>query len=249
MKTLQRYIPEEHRIAFYCEKATAEFWDKHWETDQLQAIIRSSSDDGLFIPLVKKTLSPGSVVLEGGCGMGQLVHALHMQGYLAIGIDYAAKTIAKIKAAVPELDVRVGDLRSLDLPAASLDGYVSAGVIEHFWEGYQSIFQEMQRTLKPGGVLFVSFPFLSPIRKLKIALHQYPVQSRSALEADQERFYQFALDTRKVQTELEDLGFSFLEWVRYDGIKGFKDEISLSRPLLQPIYDGKRGQRWRDHIN
>jgi len=70
LKTDQIYIPDKQAIAFYREKATAEFWDKHWETDQLQAIIRGTTDDGRFVPLVKKYLAKQSVALEGGCGRG-----------------------------------------------------------------------------------------------------------------------------------------------------------------------------------
>lgn len=247
--TTQIYLPDKHALAYYREQATAEFWDRHWQTERLQAIVRGTIDDGLFISAVKRHLPAGAVVLEGGCGMGTLVHALQYQGYTAIGIDFAEQTIQRIQAAVPELDVRVGDVRALQLPDASLDGYVSVGVIEHFWDGYAAIFQEMRRTLKIGGFLFVSFPFLSPLRRLKIALGMYAAQSSAALQEKQERFYQFALDPRKVCADLEAQGFEQVEQRGYDGIKGFKDEISLLQPALQPIYDGKRGQRWRSALN
>ena len=249
MKTTQTYLPDKHALAFYHEKATPEFWDKHWSAVDLETVLRSSKDDGLFIPVVRRHLPKESVVLEGGCGTGHIVHALQYQGYKVIGIDYAAQTIQKIKTAVPELDVRIGDVRALELPDAVLDGYVSVGVIEHFWEGYQTIFDEMQRTLKLGGYLFVSFPFLSPLRKLKITLRQYPFQNSLSLTVEQERFYQFALDAAQVQAELETLGFKFVERVNYDGIKGLKDEVSFFKPILQEIYDGKRGQRWRGRLN
>jgi SAM-dependent methyltransferase len=249
MITTQIYLPDKHALAFYREKATSEFWDDHWSSADLETVLRRSKDDGLFIPAVKRYLPKGSVVLEGGCGMGQIVHALQYQGYNAIGIDFASKTIKNIKEAAPELDVRFGDVCNLDLPDDSLDGYISVGVIEHFWEGYQTIFDEMRRTLKPGGYLFVSFPFLSPLRKLKIALRQYTAQNSLSLAVEQERFYQFALDAAQVQVELETLGFKFVERVNYDGIKGLKDEVSFFKPILQEIYDGKRGQRWRGRLN
>jgi len=249
MKTTQIYLPDKQAIAFYLEKATPEFWDKHWQTDQLQEVIRRTKDGGLFIPAVKRRLPPGSTVLEGGCGRGQIVHALQYQGYKAIGIDFAAQTIQNIREAAPELDVRVGDVRALELPDGSLDGYVSVGVIEHFWDGYDAIAKEMYRTLKVGGFLFVSFPYLSPLRKLKIKLRQYPFSESSTLDDRREQFYQFALDAARVQADLETLGFEPKEQVTYDGIKGFKDEVMLFKPYLQQVYDGKRGQRWRQRLN
>ena len=246
---MQIYLADKHALAFYKQQATPEFWDKHWSTADLQAMLRNSTNDGLFVPAAQRHLPRNSVILEGGCGNGHIVHALQYHGYKAIGIDYAEKTIEQIKIAVPELDVRAGDVRALELPDASLDGYISVGVIEHFWEGYQPILKEMRRTLKPGGFLFISFPFLSPLRKLKIALRQYPVATSTGMARQQESFYQFGLNVQTVQTDLEALGFSRIERINYDGIKGFKDEVRLFRPFLQSIYDGERGSRLRPYLN
>jgi SAM-dependent methyltransferase len=249
MKTIQIYLSDKQALAYFREQATAEFWDKHWSAADLQNLLRSSRDDGLFVPLVKKYLPAHGLVLEGGCGTGHIVHALQYQGYKAIGVDFAAETIQKIKDVAPELDVRVGDVRALNLPNASLDGYISVGVIEHFWDGYEPIVKEMYRTLKVGGFLFVSFPYLSPLRRLKVALHMYPFKESATLDDQQERFYQFALTAGKVQTNLESLGFQLKEQLTYDGIKGFKDEVAVFKPYLQQIYDGKRGQRWSGRLN
>jgi SAM-dependent methyltransferase len=239
------YLTDKQALAFYKQQATAEFWDKHWSTADLQTILRNSKDDGLVVPAVKRYLPKESVVLEGGCGMGHIVHALQYQGYKAIGIDFALQTIKKIKEAVPELDVRSGDVFDLPLENNSLDGYISGGVIEHFWEGYNPILREMWRTLKIGGFLFITFPYMSPLRKLKVALRIYSFKESTVLNDNQEQFYQFALDVEKVQSDLEALGFQLKEMLTYDGIKGFKDEVSWSKPFLQQVYDGKRAQRWR----
>ena len=249
MKTTQIYFPDKEAIAFFQEKATAEFWDKHWSTADLQTVLRNSKDDGLFVPAVKRYLPKESVVLEGGCGIGHIVHALQYQGYKSIGVDFAFETIKNIKEAVSELDVRLGDVRALDLPDSSLDGYVSVGVIEHFWDGYRPIIKEMYRTLKVGGFLFVSFPYVSPLRKLKVALRIYPFKESAALNDQQEQFYQFALTARKIQADFEALGFELKEKLTYDGIKGFKDEVALFKPWLQEIYDSKRGRRLRPHLD
>lgn len=249
MTTTKIYLSDKQALAFYYEKATPEFWDKHWSAADLQTVLRNSRDDRLFIPAVKRYLPKESVVLEGGCGMGHIVHALQYQGYKAIGVDFAPATIKNIKQAVPELDVRLGDVRALDLPDDSLDGYVSVGVIEHFWDGYEPIVKEMHRTLNIGGFLFVSFPYMSLLRKLKVALRMYPFQKSAALNDQQEQFYQFAFTASKIQADLETLGFELKERLTYDGIKGFKDEVALFKPWLQEIYDRKRGNRLRPHLD
>jgi SAM-dependent methyltransferase len=243
------YLSDKHALAFYREKATAEFWDKHWSTANLQTVLRRSRNDGLFIPLVIKYLPKESVVLEGGCGRGQIVSALQYQGYKAIGVDFASETVRKIKEAVPELDVRHGDVCALELPNESLDGYISVGVIEHFWDGHQAIIKEMHRTLRVGGFLFISFPYLSPLRRLKILLKMYPSAPKHELNSRSDTFYQFALSAPHIRADLEALGFQMKKFLAYDGIKGFKDEVASCKPFLQEIYDCKRGQLWRPHLD
>jgi SAM-dependent methyltransferase len=249
MNTTLVYLHDKQAIAFYREQATPEFWDKHWSAAILQTVLRNSKDDGLFIPLVKKYLPKESIVLEGGCGMGHIVHALQYQGYKAIGVDFASETIKNVKVAIPELDVRLGDLRALELSNASLDGYVSVGVIEHFWDGHAKIVKEMYRTLRMGGFLFISFPYLSPLRRLKIFLRIYPVARKQELDSRADTFYQFALSAPSIQSDLEALGFQMKEFLTYDGIKGFKDEVTLFRQFLQEVYDGKRALRWRSRLD
>jgi len=249
MSNSKIYLSDKHALAFYQQKASPDFWDRHWQIADLRSLIRGTTNDGLFIPAVKRHLPSGSTVLEGGCGRGQLVYALQYSGYKAIGVDFASETIKNIKQAVPELDVRLGDVCALDLPNGSLDGYVSAGVIEHFWEGHFPIIREMYRTLRMGGFLFVSFPYLSPLRRLKVSLHLYPFKESNLLDDQQEQFYQFALTGSKVQADLEVLGFELKEKLTYGGIKGFKDEVALFKPWLQEIYDGKRGYRLRRRLD
>lgn len=243
------YVQDKQALAYFERKATPEFWDNHWKSYDLRNSILACTSDGDFIPLVKKYLSTGSTVLEGGCGWGQLVQALRYQGYKAIGIDFAEKTIRKIKEVVPELVVRVGDVRNLPIENDKLDGYVSVGVIEHFWEGYYQIFAEMKRTLREGGFLFISFPYMSPLRRLKVKLRSYPISDTQVLEEQKGTFYQFAFNWKTVLQNLQQFGFILREAKPFGGIKGFKDELIWFKPWLQPIYDGKTYQRIRPHLD
>jgi SAM-dependent methyltransferase len=243
------YLTDTQALAWFHRPATPDFWDGHWRIDDLRRYLLASTDDGLFIPTVRRHLPPGSTVLDGGCGRGQLVHALQVNRYRAVGIDFAGRTVQAIHQAMPELDVRVGDVRALPLADGSLDGYLSVGVIEHFWGGYGPILAEIQRTLRPGGFLFVSFPHLSPLRRWKVNLRAYPTGTKAQYEDCQNAFYQFGLRAGQVQRDLERLSFRLVERRTYDGIKGFKDEVTWLKPWLQPIYDGKRGHRLRRHLD
>jgi len=244
-KQLKVYLVDKKMLAYYKEQASPLFWDAHWQIDDLKTYISSFRSDGTVIPMVKKYLPTGSVILEGGCGRGQLVHALQYLGYKAIGVDNAPKTILKIKEAVPDLDIRYGDVRKLNIETDSLDGYISIGVIEHFWEGYQSILSEMYRSLKIGGILFLSFPSLSPLRKFKIACRIYQLSTSNLVNSQASTFYQFALDYRTVTNECSNFGFKLIKIKHTNGLKGFKDEVALFRNYFQDVFDGKKHKALR----
>lgn len=243
------YIQEIDALAFFNERATPNFWEHHWQIEGLRNFIISCTNDSTFIPAVKRHLPLGSNVVEGGCGRGQLVHALQYQGYHAIGVDFAESTVQRINTEVPELDIRIGDVRSLELKDGELDGYISAGVIEHFWEGYDLIIKEMARTLRVGGFLFITFPYMSPLRQLKVKIGRYPCITVNDAKSKCETFYQFAFSDKRVRQDLEQNGFRLVEQMSFDGIKGFKDEVTLVKPWLQEVYDGNRGKLYRSLLD
>lgn len=233
------FLKDKKAIAFFNEKADSKFWDEHWKVSDLKGFITKHKKDDIFIPQVRKFLPRGATVLEGGCGRGQLVNALKYQGYNPIGIDFAKNTVNAIKESVPELDVRLGDVRALELDDGSVDGYISAGVIEHFWYGYGDITNEMYRVIKPNGYIFLTFPSMSFLRKLKANLGLYESSNKNELNEKEGDFYQFVLSSEEVVYELETLGFKLIKSKKIGGLKGLKDEVRLLKRLLQMIYDSK----------
>src|SRR3989344_7327451 len=142
-----------------------------------------------------------------------------------------------MRALVPELKIHLGDVRKLEFPDASFDGYWSLGVIEHFPVGYDAIAHEMHRVLKPGGYLFLTFPALSPLRRLKAYFKAYPLFEENNF--DFKNFYQFALNQQDVLRTFENVGFEAVKKKRYEGLKGLKDESGSLKPFFQMIYDNK----------
>ena len=49
----------------------------------------------------------------------------------------------------------------------------------------------------------------------------------------------YALDANNIATDFEDAGFKLLEMRPYGGLKGFKDEMNVLKPVLQPIFDNQ----------
>lgn len=228
-----------YRLIQTGQNATPEYWDEQWEDKNLEKKIKSGLKNRLIIGTTKKYISPNpsKKILEGGCGNGQFVYAFSQLGYDSYGVDYAPNIISQIKNIFPDLKVSVGDVRKSDFPDNYFDGYWSIGVIEHFLEGYDTVISETSRVLKPEGFLFITFPHLSCLRKLKIKWGLYPGFNENQVK--KEGFYQFLLSHTEVISKIEKSGFKLIEKRRFSGLKGLKDEVIILKPLLQRIYDAK----------
>lgn len=229
------YDVKNNRLVYVSSKANDEYWDSHWDSEKnfKQAIQRKF--DPFVVGNTKKYLKKGDKILEGGCGIGQNVYLLDHHGFDTVGVDYAQNTVDKINAYAPELDVIHGDVRSLPFENNFFDGYWSFGVIEHFYNGYDEIMNEMYRVLKLNGVLLMTVPTMSPLRKLKAKLRKYPLWDGKP--SDIENFYQFALDSNSIVKHYERNGFKLLESRSCSGFKGLKDEVNMIKGPMQYIFD------------
>ena len=237
------YDRENRRLVYIGKSATPDYWDSHWIcTDRkFRESLKRSKNNRFVLETLKKYIpDKKGQVLEGGCGRSQIVYCMHVHGYKAIGVDFAQKTIEQVKNAIPELDVRIGDVRDLPFPDDYFRGYWSLGVIEHFWDGYGVILKEMRRVLTNGGYVFLTFPYMSPLRRLKVKFRLYEEFKGNRPED----FYQFALDLKTVIKDFETIGFKLLNKKSMSGLKGFKDEINISRPLLQRLFDYQGENLW-----
>jgi SAM-dependent methyltransferase len=213
------YWPGAERLVYLDEKATPQFWDSHWQAEGRPPVV-SARDD--VVKMTAKYLPAGARVLEGGCGRANKVRAIADAGFDAVGIDFAERSVAQARRNYPGLDIRLGDVRSLEFPDASFDGYWSLGVIEHFWSGYDEILAEAARVLRPGGYLFLTAPWFSPYRRRKARVNGYP---RSDFDAEPDLFYQFALGRPEINASLISHGFKPVLW------RGRVPEISMKEDM------------------
>ncbi|MEK9570822.1 MAG: class I SAM-dependent methyltransferase [Paracoccaceae bacterium] len=228
------YDPNKNRLVYMDKAASSEFWDKQWSAGNISKLIQGARNP-IITGKTKKYLSKSSRVLEGGCGQGQYVYLLEKAGFNVIGVDYAKRTVEKINEHYPSLDIRYGDVRNLAFEDGFFDGYWSFGVIEHFYDGYDTIVSEIKRVLRPKGYLFMTVPTMSPLRKYLSRKGRYPIWEGKALNV--EAFYQFALDPGQIISDFESAGFELCEMKPYGGLKGLKDEVPILKPFLQPIFD------------
>jgi SAM-dependent methyltransferase len=209
---------ERSKLVFLDKGVSASTWTKNWNshTDWINTVTKKSSNKSRAFSLVDKYTPKHGSIIEGGCGMGQFVYSLTEAGYNTLGIDYAEEIVEKINNELPHLKVKVADLRNITMVSdETFDTYYSGGVIEHFVDGYHDIIREMYRTLKPNGVLILTFPFMSASRKRLV--RKLPL----VFEDDMSNFYQYALDSHDVISHIKQLGFSLIAIKKRNGIKGF----------------------------
>lgn len=229
---MKYYDLSHKRFVFIQKKTTQEFWDEYGDAENFREVVRSGKNNSFILNIIKKYLKTGRI-LEEGYDFGAKIFALHtINGYDAYGVDFAISTIKKINTfntSVSELQVYPANVMHLPFCSSAFDGYWSLGMIEHFYTGYASIADEMH-VYSMLETLFLTFPYMSPLRKLKAKAGIYPLWNESL---GTESFYQFALDKDEVIREFEKRGFQVMETKSYDDIKGFKDEVQFVKSSFQ----------------
>lgn len=232
-------------LACYFEQPADHYWDLHWQgQDGDIAMILKSHHDKIFVPLVRKYLRSGSRILEGGCGRGQIVAELADEGFAVTGVDSAGETVKNLNRIAPQLDIRQGDILQLSEFNSIFHGYISVGVIEHFVQGYSKALSEIYRVLTPGGYLFVSFPRMSLLRKVKKWFGLYQPLPAIRMTELAPLFYQYIYPEESVLADFERTGFELIESRTYAGLKGLKDEVGIAGALLQWLFDYSGSGLW-----
>ncbi len=233
---------ENGRLVYYQASATADFWDAHWSTrltPQHFAAARQGSL-GFFEDIFPRHLPRPGRILEAGCGPGQLVLALRKRRYDCEGVDYTRQTVERVRELVPDLPIRWGDVRHLDVPDAHYAACISLGVVEHVRDGPEPFLRESHRVLTDDGVLLVSVPHFNLLRRWKARLGLY-----GGVPGDR-TFYQYAFAPAEMTRILRACGFRVECVYGYDPWKGLKDEVPGTLRLFAMPRIGPRIERaWR----
>jgi SAM-dependent methyltransferase len=107
-----------------------------------------------FEALLRSAGAPGRL-LDVGTGVGALVRLAAARGWSAVGIDVDPAVVGYARAR--GLDVRLGELPKLELPAESFDLVTLWNVLD-FLVDPVAVLADCQRVLVPGGRLFVRVP-------------------------------------------------------------------------------------------
>ena len=65
------YVRKDRRLVYVGEKASPDFWDSHWETENLKESIERGKDNRFVLKTLRKYIpDKKGRILEGGCGRG-----------------------------------------------------------------------------------------------------------------------------------------------------------------------------------
>ncbi|SNQ47848.1 Putative 3-demethylubiquinone-9 3-O-methyltransferase (fragment) [Frankia canadensis] len=200
--------PRGGRLAYYRRAADAAYWDELWES---RPVDYRRARTGHLPPhldrAVRRRLRPGGRVLEAGCGPGEFTVALAARGFDAEAVDWAPRTVERLRVAAPEIRAWQGDVRRLDVPDGRYDAVYSPGVCEHFEEGPEEVLRETLRVLRPGGTALVSTPCFSPLLRALLRGTRGDEARGGQDRAPAGEFYQYAFTPRGLGAVLRDVGF------------------------------------------
>jgi SAM-dependent methyltransferase len=129
------------------ESAIARFYDGDYDH------FRTPSGDVAFY--VEEARRSGGPVLELGCGTGRILVPTARAGVAIAGVDLSEAMLAVLGAKLPGADVRLGDMRNVDLGRRFALVTIPFRALAHVLEAedHVRIFENARRHLAPGGRL------------------------------------------------------------------------------------------------
>jgi len=211
----------------------------YWQDEQLEEGLLLCPLQTLHEPLLKVLPKKGKV-LEAGCGQGRWVVYLNQLGYRTFGLEIYEEAIKPTKKHYPHIPLIVGNVLQLPYRDNGFDAVISLGVVEHFEGGPEEPLREMRRILKPGGVLILTVPFESFLRRWVHRPYHHAVTFLKTVRGRSFTFGEYRYHRTEMDHFLHAAGF----WT--DEI--FPDDFRLPKSLGFYTdwvrYVGKRGKKW-----
>jgi ubiquinone/menaquinone biosynthesis C-methylase UbiE len=97
-------------------------------------------------------------VCDMGCGPGHVARYLHDAGTNIFGLDLSPRMLEQARRLNPDISFQEGDMMALDLKDGTLAGITAFYAIVNIpQQSLPFVFREMERVLKSGGLLLITF--------------------------------------------------------------------------------------------
>jgi SAM-dependent methyltransferase len=226
-----QFVRHRGRLAlFHSATPHIDYWREYWTPEARQQLMTQgrSGSLGEFEGLLDRYARRDLPFLEAGCGPAHLVAAMTSRGFDASGVDYEPDVVRFVNEVHPDLQVREGDVLSLDHASESIGTYMSVGVIEHFEDGPERALQEARRVLHPNGVALISVPYLNPARRSHLA--EVPTSPPAGMS-----FHQYYFDVNSLRALLAATGLDLIDTHPY-AVEAF---LTRERPLVRKLWNSK----------
>jgi 2-polyprenyl-3-methyl-5-hydroxy-6-metoxy-1,4-benzoquinol methylase len=132
-------------------------------------------------------VSPGTRVLDLGCGLGEFTASLVAQGADAVGCDVAEEALRRARARHPGIEfVQSGE--ELPFEVGSFDAVWAGEVLEHV-QDVLGLLAEVHRVLRVDGRLIISTPDHGPAKRLQLGLSRKAFETAFDPRSDHVRFF------------------------------------------------------------
>ena len=111
-----------------------------------------------WLSILLEHVTPGSKVLDLGCGSGLPLTRILAEFFDVTGVDISTRQIELARGNVPAARFIHGDVAAIDFPPAEFEAAVASYSFIHVPRGeHEAMFRRIGRWLKPGGLLLANF--------------------------------------------------------------------------------------------
>lgn len=140
------------------EKIVAQGYDEMAGDYGDWALRHERADRDKYTALLIDNLAAGAQLLELGCGPGDPTTKTLAQHYSVTANDISASCLELARRNAPNAEFMLGDMTSLELPAASFDAVVAYYAFHHVpRDRYEPLIRNISSWLRPGGLFMAAF--------------------------------------------------------------------------------------------
>ena len=152
--------------------AAAQVQRRLWGTDpRAWADLAEAHNQPLFEAVLDAAkVSPGTRLLDVGCGSGLTLQLAEERGAVPAGLDISPGLLRVARERLPDADLRAGDMECLPFPDATFDAVTGVNAFQFAGDPKRAL-REAARVTRPGGRVVASL-FAAPERSQGTVVHE-----------------------------------------------------------------------------